>query len=715
MKSTPAFRAGAIALIALCLLGLSLFAGCAQAQQQDTARLEPVLVTVTRGSGTSVLGSPFALTVLRPDSMRPGLRHAGLDESLALVPGLSTTSRNNPSQDPRLSIRGFGARSAFGVRGIRVLRDGMPLTLPDGQTPLDYLSLESVGRIEIMRGSASALYGNSSGGIVDIRTREPASAPIDGELRHWTGGDTYSRSAIAMSGSAGSVGWVADAAHTRGDGSRDHSRQRSTSGFARATHRAASTQYGLTVMALDNPLSENPGALTLGEMRANAGAADPASVRRNARKSVTQVQVGASAEHTVADGELVFSAFGGARSLDNPLAFAVVEIGRHSWGASTAFRRQFAGSRQTHRLAAGLDLQLQNDLRRNYVACADTIAATAPTASCPVAGSGRGAVTLDQREIVSGIGAYLSDEVDITARVSATAGIRADAVRFEVRDRLISAGNPDDSGKRTLRSVSPVVGLLARASHLISLYANVSSAFETPTATEMGNQPDGSAGINPDLEPQRSLTAEGGSKGFIGRFVSYDIALFRTAVRDELIPFEIPASDGRRYFRNAGRTSRLGAEAGVFVVRGSLSLMGSYSLSRFRFEDFVTGGIDFSNNEIPGVPRHRGQAAATMAAGLWFGVVEGEFAGSSFADDANSFRAPGYSVFHVRGGLSPQRRNGRIRLILAVQNLFDRTYAPSIAVNAARERYFEPAPGRVFSAGVSIGATAGSRSEVPMR
>ncbi len=711
MKTTPGLRAGAIALIALCLLGLALFAGCAQAQRQDTARLEPVLVSVTRGSGTSVLGSPFALTVLRPDSMRPGLRHAGLDESLALIPGLSTTSRNNPSQDPRLSIRGFGARSAFGVRGIRVLRDGMPLTLPDGQTPLDYLSLESVGRIETMRGSASALYGNSSGGIVDIRTREPASVPIDGELRHWTGGESHSRSALAMSGSAGRVGWVGDAAHTRGDGSRDHSRQRSTIGFARATYGLAGTQYGLTVMALDNQLSQNPGALTLEEMRANPGAADPASVRRNAGKSVTQLQVGASAEHAVPEGEFVLSAFGGARSLDNPLTFAVVEIGRHSWGASGAFRRRLAVASLVHRLSAGLDLQLQNDLRRNYVACADTVAPAAPTASCPFVGSGRGAVTLDQREIVSSAGAYLSDEVELTNRLSATLGIRADGVKFEVRDRLIAADNPDDSGIRTLNSVSPVVGLLARASSLVSLYANVSSAFETPTATEMGNQPDGSAGINPDLEPQRSLTFEGGSKGFIGRFVSYDVALFRTAVRAELIPFEIPASDGRRYFRNAGRTSRLGAEAGVNVTRGPMSLMGSYSLSRFRFEDFVTGGTDNSSNEIPGVPRHRGQAAATLAAGLWFGVVEGEFAGSSFADDANSVRVPGYSVFHVRGGVVHRRGDGRLRLTLGVQNLFDRTYASSIAVNAARGRYFEPAPKRGVSVGVSIGGGARSRSD----
>jgi len=711
MKTTPAFRAAAIAFVALCLLGLALFAGCAEAQQQDTARLEPVVVTVTRGSGTSVLGSPFALTVVRPDSLRPGLRHAGLDESLALVPGLSTTSRNNPSQDPRLSLRGFGARSAFGVRGIRVLRDGMPLTLPDGQTPLDYLSLESIGWIETMRGSASALYGNSSGGVIDVRTREPAPTAIDGELRHWTGGDTYSRSALALSGSAGGVGWVADAAHTSGDGSRDHSRQTSTVGFARAVYGLPGARYGLTVMALDNPLSENPGALTLEEMLLNPRAADPASMRRNARKSVTQLQVGAAAEQAVAGGELALSAFGGARSLDNPLTFAVVEIGRNTWGASAAFRGRATGAGLLHRMAMGLDTQLQNDLRRNYVACADTIAPTAPTMSCPVAGSGRGVVTLDQREIVSGAGVYVSDEIEINERLSATIGFRADAVRFEVRDRLISADNPDDSGRRTLRSFSPVAGFLARATSTVSLYANVSSAFETPTATEMGNQPDGRAGMNSDLEPQRSLTIESGSKGFIGQFVRYDVALFRTAVRDELIPFEIPESDGRRYFRNAGRTSRVGAEAGLNVARGPLSIMGSYSMSRFRFENFMTGGSDFTGNEIPGVPRHRGQAAATVTAGPLFGVIEGELSGSSFADDANSFRAPGYSVFHARGGISPRRGSARLRVTLGVQNLFDRTYASSIAVNAARGRYFEPAPGRVVSVGVSIGAASRSRPD----
>src|SRR5882762_10839570 len=160
----------------------------ASARGQDTAatRLAPVVVEVGRGT-RSILQLPFAVTVQTPDSMRPGQRHLSLDETLWLIPGLSVSNRNNPSQDPRISIRGFGARSAFGVRGIRVLRDGIPLTLPDGQTPVDYLDLESVGRVEVMRGSASSLYGNAGGGVVDIRTSEPPPVPVSGEARLWTG------------------------------------------------------------------------------------------------------------------------------------------------------------------------------------------------------------------------------------------------------------------------------------------------------------------------------------------------------------------------------------------------------------------------------------------------------------------------------------------------------------------------------------------------
>lgn len=670
--------------------------------QQDTARLDPVVVTVTRGKGQSVLRSPFALTVVQPDSARPGQKHTAIDETLALIPGVAVTNRNNPSQDTRLSIRGFGARSTFGVRGVRVLRDGMPLTLPDGQTPLDYLSLESVGRIEVMRGAASALYGNASGGVIDIRSAPPAASPFVASVHQLAGNNSFLRTAVDASGTSGHSFYLGDVAYSRSDGTRAHSRQRATTGFGRAGFSAGSTDFSATVLALNNPLAENPGALTVDELKADPTQADALSVRRNARKAVRQIQIGVSADRSWTNGSANVSAFGGARSLDNPLPFAVVEVGRHSYGASARMSQQAPVATLNNRLSAGIDFQSQNDLRRNFAVCADTIPLTTPTATCPSITSDRGVVTLDQRELVSSVGGFVSDELSVGRSVSITAAVRADNVRFEVKNRLIAQANPDDSGRRSMAAITPILGALVRLAPTHSLYANVAGAFETPTATELGNHPDGTAGINPDLDPQRSTTTEIGARGFIGTYARYDAAMFSTNVRDELVPFEIPNSNGRRYFRNAGRTKRRGAEAGVGVSVGPWSAMGSYTYSDFQFVSFTNAGVVFDDNTIPGVPKHHWQTALKFSNRLGFAVVEGEGATSVLLDDANSLTGPGYSTANFRIGTRSIPRLPQVAASAGVQNVFDRRYAASVAVNAARGKFFEPAATRNFFVGLTL-------------
>jgi iron complex outermembrane receptor protein len=254
--------------------------------------------------------------------------------------------------------------------------------------------------------------------------------------------------------------------------------------------------------------------------------------------------------------------------------------------------------------------------------------------------------------------------------------------------------------------VSPVAGIVFRFAPTQSLYANISSAFETPTATELGNHEDGSAGINPDLNHQRSTTIETGAKGWLTSVVRYDAALFDTRVRDELVPFEIPQSNGRRFFRNAGRTSRRGAEASVDITAGPVAIMSAYTYSHFRFARYSAGGVDYSGNEIPGIPSHRLQSAARVALHSAFVVLETETASRTFVDDANTSRAPGYSVANARAGWSPSLLPARLSVTVGAQNIFDRVYASSIAVNAARGKYYEPASRRNFFVGVSVGGVA---------
>lgn len=673
------------------------------ATAQDTAatKLAPVVVEVSRGTNRSPLDLPFALTIQLPDSLRPGQRHLALDEALAVIPGLAVANRNNPAQDPRISIRGFGARSAFGVRGIRVLRDGIPLTLPDGQTPVDYLDLESVGRVEVLRGSASSLYGNAGGGVINIRSATPDLAPISAMARAWNGAFANRRVVGKLGGTTGALSYQADGARTESEGYREHSRQRLNNAFARINLDGRRGSYSLQWMGMKTPLAENPGALTRAQFELNPRAADIPSVQKRARKVVTQSQFGLTARQDVARGEIEVSAYAGTRALYNPLTFAIVDVGRTTSGGNLRAGAQFDVLGVSQRLTAGLELQTQNDLRRNYANCNGL---TTATAACPNLQIERGSTTLDQRELVSSSGAYLRDEMSLGERLILTTSARADAVRFEVRDRLVTASNPDDSGKRTLRSVSPMVGLVARVSTTNSIYANISTAFETPTATELGNSPSSTGGINRELQPQRSTTYEGGVKGVSSSGVQYSAALFATGVRDELIPFDIPASGGRRYFRNAGRTTRRGVELGLGAALGPVDLNGAYTYANYRFRDFTVDTAHYAGNRIPGIPRQAFQGSAAWRSPIATVVGEATMSSRLFVNDANSERAPGYAVFNLRFIRDLTVSSSMAEVVVGAQNLFNTPFVSSVSVNAAAGKFYEPGTQRALFVGLTLSA-----------
>jgi len=685
---------------------LALLARHLEAQDTTAARLPPVVVEVGRGSHGSPLDLPFAVTVQTPDSARPGQRHLSIDDALWLVPGLSVSNRNNPSQDPRISIRGFGARSAFGVRGIRVLRDGLPLTLPDGQTPVDYLDLESVGTVEVMRGSASSLYGNAGGGVIDIRTSDPPPVPVSGEVRLWTGAFRTRRIVAKTGGTGGIFSYQGNVARTQSDGYRDYSRQRTTNGFGRMSLDGDQGSYALEWLGVNTPLAQNPGALTRAQFETDPRMADPLSVRKAARKAVTQSQLGVTARRGVARAEVEASAYAGTRKLLNPLTFGIVDVGRATSGGNVRATLPLALVGMDHRFTAGVEAQLQNDLRLNYTNCNDIPPITVPTATCPNPPTERGSITLDQREIISSIGSYARDELQLGERFTLTGGARADAVNFRVKDRLINATNPDDSGHRLLDAVSPMVGLLARLSPLQSAYANISTAFETPTATELGNQPSGAAGINRDLKPQRSTTYEIGLKGVRASGWQYDAALFATHVQDELIPFDVPGGGGRRFYRNAGRTSRRGLEIGTGLTVGALDLGGAYTYANYRFVDFTVDTSHYAGNRIPGIPRQTFQATATAHSFLGTLVTEATLADRMFVDDANSESAPGYAIVNARLVTSMSMGLSGAELTFGAQNIFDTRYVSSVSVNAAGGKFYEPGSQRSIYAGVSLIAAA---------
>lgn len=675
----------------------------AQARDSATTRrdstaqaLGAVRITVTRDQARSPFELPFA-TSSTSLSERPAQRRSGVGDLLLGIPGVQVQDRANPSQDPRVTLRGFGARSAFGVRGVRMLRDGVPLSLPDGQTPLDWLDLETIGQVDVVRGTAAALYGNAAGGVVAMTSRAPSTAPVALSTRLWDGGGLQRANLTASGTHEAPIGvlqtpqWLASFTRTRGDGQRTWSRLDATSLFARSSATIAGTRFEVQGTRYDAPRAENPGALTAAELARDPALPDSLNITKRSRKAVQQSQVALLAERAVGGGTVRASLFTGSRTLDNPLPFAIVAVDRRVLGGGVHGAWRTTATPWPLRLSAGADAQRQRDERYNYENCADVLPTAPVTTKCPVAAKERGATRLDQREVASGVGAYARAEVEAPGHLFASAALRGDAVHFTVTDRFITATNADDSGDRTLRATSPMFGLTWRPRATWSAYANLATAFETPTITELTNQENGAAGLNAKLEPQRTRTVEVGSQALIGGHVRADVALFRAKVLDELVGFDVPGQAGRRAFRNAGETSRSGVEASARGEWTHFSTGLAYSYAKYRFDRYDVGTVSYAGKPIPGLPAQYAQAFGTVRkAGLW-STAEVTASARASANDAATIFGAGYTVWNWRLGYT-SRTVGAVRLepTLAVENLFDRRYASSLVLNATRNRYFEP-------------------------
>jgi len=660
---------------------------------RDSARaavLPAVKIAVTRDPRAGILTAPYAISVSRRDALDA---RGQMQDVLAGVPGVFVTNRNNPTQDPRIVIRGVGARTAFGVRGVRVLHDGIPLTVADGQTPLDYLDAESLDRIEVLRGAASALYGNAAGGVVSFSS--PSLDRAGFEAGTLAGSFGLRRVSVRAAGGDGAWRYAAGASRTADAGFREHSRQRVTRASARARRSSGASSFTASLLAFDMPVAENPGALTAAQLATDRRMAEPLAVAREAGKQVRHLQAGVTYGRDLSGGDVSATIFGGHRDLDNPLTFAEIELDRKSGGLLLRASRRAA---RAARFTLGLDAQTQRDDRREFENCRDAVTSSA---RCPAGPTERGRLRRAQRELVSSLGPYVAGEVVLAGLARVSAGVRADIITFDVRDRLVTSTDPDESGSRSMRAISPQFGVLVPIGPDAAVYANVAAAFETPTATELGNKPDGSAGINTTLEPQRSRTIEAGAKGRFRR-IHYDFAAFNTAVRDELVPFETAAGAGRRFFRNAGGTRRRGAELSLGTRMGPLELRSAATYSDFEFTEFETPTANLAGKTIPGVPARFGEISATWAARFVAVGAAGRFASSVFVDDANTTRAPGYEILNLRARGTIAAGRASLAPSLAVENVFGREHVGAVIVNAAGGRYFEPAPGRAVVASLTV-------------
>lgn len=671
------------------------------AQRPDSTRnLPDVTVSVSRTpEGLGTLGA--SVTVLDSAALRRGRLATGLDEALAFVPGLLTGNRWNYSVDQRLTIRGFGARANFGIRGVKVLLDGVPQTLPDGQSTLTNLDLATIDRVEILRGAASALYGNASGGVLSFTSRVVPQAPWHLEGRGEAGSFGTSRGQLVAAGRRGPLGATLALSRFNFDGFRQHSRaEQQRLSFGADWFATGATVVSFRLAAADDPQADNPGALTAGELAVRRDSAAANNILRGAGKRARQTQVSIGVRHEGPGWRVEATTWTVTRTLDNPLATPPpapvtatsgtwVGIERRVWGARATATLELG----TARFTTGIDLQTLRDDRENQRA-----AGGVPT----------GTLLLSQRERVTEFGPFAQLSWSVHQRFTLRAGVRHDATRFAVRDAFLSDG--DASGARTLASWSGNAGVSAQWSRHLIAWSSIATAFETPTTTELANRLAGDGGFNPDLKPQTSVSGEAGIRGEL-RSLRFELSLYRTTTQDAIVPWREVA--GRSYFTNAGVTHTRGAEAGAsFRVRHGLTLLGSWSwtaarFARYRLRDGAsTDTLD--GNRLPGIPTHSARLGLRGDLGRGITVdADHTLTTGQFADDRNTTRVAGWGAgvtgvrlaWHIgRGGNSAQP-------FLVANNLFDRRYVGSVTINGANGRVFEPAAGRTIYVGLTLGTS----------
>jgi iron complex outermembrane receptor protein len=650
-------------------------------------QLDTVVVSATRGE-TRAFDAPAAVSAVDADTIRAAGPQVNLSEALARVPGLTVLNRQNYAQDLQLSIRGFGSRSTFGIRGVRLIVDGIPATMPDGQGQASNVSLSSAERIEVLRGPLALLYGNAAGGVVQVFTAAGAPEPtltLGGSAARF---DAH-RLGATFAATAGEHRFTIDASHFETDGYRQHSAaQRDQLNAKWSWQVGPATRLDTVVNILDQPDALDPLGLTRAQWEQDPRQSPAIAFIQDARKSVRQQQAGTVLEHRLgADTTLTARVYVGERSLDNKLSTPLAsQLPASSSGGIVAFERRYEGAALqltqrvtlgeavSARFVAALEHDRMADDRRGYLNDAGV----------------QGALRRDEDDRVANMDALLQATLDLGERWSAIAGVRASRVRFETADRYIAPGNPDDSGSLVYRATNPVAGLTWHASGDWNVYANTGRGFETPTFTELAYR-NNASGLNTGLNASKSTHAELGTKWRAGAGQALEAALFDIRTRDEIVVDTNVG--GRSTFRNAGRTTRRGAEIAYAARWSAFRATVSFTALDARFEN---------GNRLPGTPERSAFAELIYAPRPgWHAAVEIAHTGRLFVNDANEDFAPAATVLNLRLGWRARVGAIEVEPLLRVENATDRKYAGSVIVNEAQRRFFEPAPPRTWMAGVT--------------
>ncbi|MFT3051745.1 TonB-dependent receptor PqqU [Klebsiella pneumoniae] len=670
---------------------------------------EQTMVVTAAPTTVSELDTPAAVSVVNGDEMRQAAPRVNLSESLGAVPGLQVQNRQNYAQDLQLSIRGFGSRSTYGVRGLRIYVDGIPATMPDGQGQTSNIDIGSVDTIEVLRGPFSALYGNSSGGVINVTSQTGTQPPTVEASSYYGSFGTWhygmkATGAVGDGSHAGDVDYTVSTNRFTTHGYRDHSGARKNLANARLGVRINDVSKLTLLLNSVDIKANDAGGLTADEWR-DTPRQSPRGDQYNTRKNTRQTQAGLRYERQLsAQDDLSVMMYAGEREttqfqsiprapqLKPSHAGGVIDLTRHYQGIDT---------RLTHRgellvpvtLTAGLDYENMSERRKGYENFVMVNGA-------PQYGE-QGALRRNERNLMWNVDPYLQTQWQLTDKLSLDAGVRYSSVWFDSNDYYITPGNGDDSGDASYHKWLPAGSLKYALTDAWNVYLSAGRGFETPTINELSYRSDNQSGLNFGLKPSTNDTVEIGSKTRIGNGL-FTAALFQTNTDNEIVVDS--SSGGRTSYKNAGKTRRQGMELGLDQQFGeSWRLKAAWTWLDATYRTNVCDDASCNGNRIPGIARNMGYASfGYQPEQGWYAGSDIRYMSDIMANDENTAKAPSWTVVGLTTGYKWSYGRMDMDLFGRIDNLFDREYVGSVIVNESNGRYYEPAPGRNYGIGLNL-------------
>ena len=693
------------------LLALSLFASSISFAD-DIRQLAPTVVTATRVEENS-FDLPVSIDVVDQKDIKDGQLGQLLSESLIRVPGISAQNRNQMAQDTQIQTRGFGARSAFGVRGIRLYVDGISLSNPDGISNPGNIDLTTLKSIEVMRGPFSALYGSSSGGVIHMRTED---APKNTELGFSFKAGSYGTTdeSIKFTGTQSGVQFMIDTGAYNTNGYRDHS----------ATHKNETT------VKLKTNLN-NGSSITILASHMNLRGQDPLALKRsdngigttyedysvftsptkapsvaelvNTRVHKENTQIGFVLEHKVNENNSI--------NLINSVGHRINDQYSSSSASSSASKQASIGrdffNNELNWVNKG------NVLNKSYVLTSGISYGSMVDERYDRSGTGTnisGTINKSEKNFASNLDGFIQGKLAMTDSFDFHAGARNTNINYDVQTRL----NTQKSGGLHFSKTTYVSGATWKVNPTLNIYANYGKGFETPTLAEIAykNDTSGNAsstlGPNLNIKPSTSDNFELGLKSFITNNTSLNLAIFRTETNNEIVIDS--TANGNTSYKNAGLTFRQGLEASIDAqLENNFRLYGAYTYLDAQFDsaysNIVNGNTNQVNsgNRIPGTYRQQlyGELAWKYPELKFNTALEGRYNSKVFVNDTNSDFADAYTVFNIRAGFNQDVSNWKFSEYLRVENIFDKEYIGSVKINDSNSRFFEASPTRNYLLGLN--------------